>query len=261
MRNSTVLNTAMVLGLAIASIQACKTSNRDLEGRVAQLEALVMQLLPKLRKTSPGSIAPRRTRVCHMLQFLLPTLLILHASVAVPDDPEGCGIDYAAIQAEEIEIIDQGIRIYAEVHPDERSAEQAAQVEAAFDLLDDRERPVDDDDVAILERALEIFSSEQNWNREDDRECGQDGEMVSIFCALQSASVDVTGEYLHRRTALQEVRFVIAERSEGRDYQHRMQDYNNDPRTSFADARSTMEIALEIVRERLEQQVRCEFVP
>lgn len=193
-----------------------------------------------------------------LLSVVLGAILGLAETEAAPS---ACGVDYAAIKAEEIVVIDRGVRIYAQVHPDARTPEQVAQMEAAFALLADRERPVDQIDIAVLERALELLSSESIWNRQDDRNCADDGELLSIFCALQRASHDVTGEYQHRRTALQEVRFVIAERSQGREYAHRMQDYNNDPDTSFADARSALAEALAVVQARLEQQGRCELLP
>lgn len=197
--------------------------------------------------------------MCAMRFLIMPSLLALTACATAMADQPDCGIDYAAIKAEEIAIIDRGIQVYVRIHPDERTEEQLGQMAAAFELLSDRERPVDAADEAILERALELFSSEAVWNREDDRDCDPDGDLYSIFCALQQASHDVIGEYQHRRTALQEVRFVIAARSEGRDYAHRMQDYNNDPRTSFTQARSTMEEALIVVRDRLALQARCEL--
>lgn len=206
-----------------------------------------------------AKIAVLAMRMCAMRFLVIPSLLALTACATASADQSECSLDYAAIKAEEMAIIDRGIQVYARVHPDERTEEQLAQISAAFDLLSDRERPVDTADAAILERALELFSSEAVWNREDDRDCGPDGDLYSIFCALQQASIDVIGEYQHRRTALQEVRFIIGARSEGRDYAHRMQDYNNDPRTSFAEARSTMEAALNVVRDRLELQARCEL--
>jgi hypothetical protein len=39
----------------------------------------------------------------------------------------------------------------------------------------------------------------------------------------------------------------VAERSTGRDYEHRLRDYNNDPRTSLADLHSLLDEALAIM--------------
>ena len=69
--------------------------------------------------------------------------------------------------------------------------------------------PVTVEDVRILERARVILSSETGWNRADTRECPEGSATVSLFCALQKASVEILGKYDHRRAALQEVRFVI----------------------------------------------------
>lgn len=42
----------------------------------------------------------------------------------------------------------------------------------------------------------------------------------SLFCALHQASVDVTGEYDHRRPAMQEVRFALEDATGGRAFEH-----------------------------------------
>ncbi|WP_412545117.1 hypothetical protein [Maricaulis sp. MIT060901] len=156
--------------------------------------------------------------------------------------------------AAELETISDGMRVFRSVVETDRTDEQRALVEETFALLGDRKRPVNQTDLDILDCALERFSSEDVWDREDDRDCDLDDERFSIFCALALASVDVTGGYEHRRTALQEVRYIIAEQAEGRDYAHRMQDYNNDPRTGFEDARSTMSGARSVVAARLASQ-------
>jgi hypothetical protein len=50
--------------------------------------------------------------------------------------------------------------------------------------------------------------------------------------------IEVTGGFNHRRPAGELVRQVVEERSAGRNYSHRMMDYNNDARTMIADVRS-----------------------
>jgi hypothetical protein len=50
--------------------------------------------------------------------------------------------------------------------------------------------------------------------------------------------IEVTGGFNHRRPAGQLVRQIVDTRSKDRDYQHRMMDYNNDPRTTLSDVRS-----------------------
>ncbi|WP_291843651.1 hypothetical protein [Maricaulis sp.] len=154
----------------------------------------------------------------------------------------------------EIATINYGMQIYTSVPEAERTDEQRRLLASVMTLLDSRDRPVSQADVDILDAALGYLSSEAVWDRADDRRCGQQDTRWSIFCALQRASVDVTGTYEHRRTALQEVRFIIEVRSEGRDYAHRMMDYNNDPETSFDEARAVVSEARAVVADRLSRQ-------
>ena len=52
------------------------------------------------------------------------------------------------------------------------------------------------------------------WDRADDRICEDGDETFSLYCALKFATIDEVGEYQHRRTALQEVRFALEDLSE-----------------------------------------------
>ncbi|HVH42331.1 MAG TPA: hypothetical protein VM925_08300 [Labilithrix sp.] len=109
--------------------------------------------------------------------------------------------------------------------------------------------PVTEEDVRILERADIILSSEPVWNRADTRECVDASAKLSLFCALQKASVEILGTYDHRRAALQEVRFVIEER--GKEYEHRLMGFNNDPFTTFGDIKQVLRSAKKRVQNRL----------
>ena len=116
-----------------------------------------------------------------------------------------------------------------------------------------RDRPVTVDDVRILVRTSELLAHESAWNRSDDRQC-QDDEASgrrSLFCALQAASVEVLGHYDHRRVALQEVRFAVQEATQGREFEHRLMEFNNLPETSLADVQAVLKIARERVEARL----------
>ncbi len=116
-----------------------------------------------------------------------------------------------------------------------------------------RDRPVTVDDVRILVRTSELLAQASAWNRSDDRQC-QDDEASgrrSLFCALQAASVEVLGRYDHRRVALQEVRFAIQEATRGREFEHRLMEFNNLPGTSLADVQAVLKIARERVEARL----------
>jgi hypothetical protein len=115
---------------------------------------------------------------------------------------------------------------------------------------DDRhDLPVTTQDVQILELADQLLSSEAIWNRADTRECPAGEPQLSLFCALQQACIQVLGRYEHRRVALQEVRFVIDER--GKEYDHRLMGFNNDPSTKFSDVKAVLHAATDRVRKRL----------
>ena len=119
-----------------------------------------------------------------------------------------------------------------------------------FDI--DMTRTVDPSDLdhAIVERADAILSSTAVWNRADDRQCPAGAPTVSIYCAMTRASMEVAGGIHHRRPAMQLVREIVDKRSAGRDYSHRLMDYNNDPRTTLADVHSLFVEALAAMRAR-----------
>jgi hypothetical protein len=127
---------------------------------------------------------------------------------------------------------------------------QPAPVPAAVDY-ERRDQPVTDADLEILVRADEILASEAVWNRHDTRECKPEDTTWSLFCALQRASIEVTGKYEHRAVALQEVRFAVEEATQGMDLHHRLMDYNNLASTRFADVKAVLRVATERVKARL----------
>ena len=104
-------------------------------------------------------------------------------------------------------------------------------------------------DLQILELAKRSLSEETRWNRADTRTCLPGAAQLSLFCALHEACIEVLGSYDHRRAALQEVRHVIDER--GKDYEHRLMGFNNDPLTSFQDVQSVLRAATDRIRGRL----------
>ncbi len=123
---------------------------------------------------------------------------------------------------------------------------------AEYEVLD---RKVTDQDLRILLKADELLGDESVWNRNDDRACDDDelNGKRSLFCALHKACVEVLGVYDHRRVALQEVRFAVEDVTRGRDFQHRLRDFNNLPETRFADIKAVLAVALKQVRERLNE--------
>ena len=119
--------------------------------------------------------------------------------------------------------------------------------------LERRDQPVTADDVRILTKAAELLKDESAWNRADDRECTDDEATGkrSLFCALQKACIEVLGKYDHRRVALQEVRFAVEDATRGRDFEHRLRDFNNLPTTRLADIQAVLKVAMDRVRSRL----------
>jgi hypothetical protein len=113
-----------------------------------------------------------------------------------------------------------------------------------FDIAAGKTVPPSDLDRAIIVRAAAILSSATVWDRADDRQCGDEDKTWSIYCAMLRATREVTGGIHHRRPAMEVVREVVDRRSAGRNYEHRLRDYNNDPRTTLADVRTLFEDAL-----------------
>ena len=122
--------------------------------------------------------------------------------------------------------------------------------------LEQRDRPVTNDDLRILQRAEELLKDESVWNRKDDRECADDEATGrrSLFCALQKACIDVLGAYDHRRVALQEVRFAVEDATRGKDFEHRLRDFNNLPTTRLADVKKVLQVATDRLKSRLKRK-------
>ena len=99
-------------------------------------------------------------------------------------------------------------------------------------------------DIAILRKAKTLLSDTKDWDRHDDRQCKTNKPKLSLYCALESASISETGGFHHRRPALQIVRRLVDERSVGRRYRHRMRDYNNDQRTTLVDMQALLDQAI-----------------
>ena len=115
--------------------------------------------------------------------------------------------------------------------------------------------PVSKSDVAIVQKARQILDSPGKWNRADDRNCPATETKFSLYCALEEATYEVTQDFGHRDAAMQEARFVIDEDlALNNRYDHRLMDYNNDPRTSFADVQRFFDFLQGRVEGRLAAQ-------
>ena len=111
--------------------------------------------------------------------------------------------------------------------------------------------PVTKADLQIVRRAREILDSPAKWNRADNRVCPAGARTFSLYCALETATVEVGGKAEHRGAALQEMRFVIDEIAADRNYDHRLMRYNNDPTTTFADVQEVFRITESLIALRL----------
>ena len=118
--------------------------------------------------------------------------------------------------------------------------------------LERRDQPVTSEDLLILQRAAEILNDKAVWDRNDDRICNEGDTTWSLFCALQKASIEILGEYQHRRISLQEVRFAIEDVSGGEEYAHRLKDFNNT--RSYEEVLRVLVIATERVESRLQNK-------
>jgi hypothetical protein len=127
-----------------------------------------------------------------------------------------------------------------------------AQVTAQSAIDDSKVRPpITSTDLQIVKRAREILDSPAKWNRADNRVCPVGAKTVSLYCALQMATIELGGKAEHRGAALQEVRFVIDEIAADRNYEHRLMNYNNDPTTTFADIQEVLRITESLIALRL----------
>lgn len=105
-------------------------------------------------------------------------------------------------------------------------------------------------DREIIQRAAAMLNAETVWNRADNRRCNPHATTWSIYCAMELATVQVTGAFHHRRPALQLVRRIVNERAAGRAYHHRLMEYNNDPTTTFHNVQDIFASALASVSPR-----------
>jgi hypothetical protein len=111
--------------------------------------------------------------------------------------------------------------------------------------------PITKADLQIVKRASAILDSPSKWNRADNRECTPGAKTFSLYCALEKAMTEVSGNFEHRGAALQETRFVIDEIAGDRNYNHRLMDYNNDPTTTFPDIQEVFRITEGLISLRL----------
>lgn len=105
-------------------------------------------------------------------------------------------------------------------------------------------------DLDILIKAKALLSDKLEWSRDVLRECTGHAPF-SLYCALETASKIVDGKYIHRRPALQEVRFTIDDQYKSRWKVHRLAEFNNNPETSYEDIVKIMNDTIDRVREKI----------
>lgn len=115
-------------------------------------------------------------------------------------------------------------------------------------MVTNRPLPQNEHDVPIIERTIELLSSQDNWSNQDTRECSADQTQLTLYCALWQASHDVSGGFEHRAAALQQVRYAIDRSKPDTEYAHRLMDFNNDPEVTLDDLHAMLNEALENLR-------------
>jgi hypothetical protein len=127
--------------------------------------------------------------------------------------------------------------------------------DSKFSGPSDANPPVSEGDVRIVQRAREILDSPAKWNRADNRRCPASQKTYSLYCALEKATQEISKKFEHRGAAMQQARFVIDEvLAKGNHYEHRLMDYNNDPKTTFADVQRFFTLLEERIQKRLAAQ-------
>jgi hypothetical protein len=108
-------------------------------------------------------------------------------------------------------------------------------------------------DLKIIRRADSILIDQSKWNKQDERECNDDiaNKKYSLYCSLYKASLDIAGEYIHRRPAMQIVRFTLEKYENGRVKEHRLMDWNNHPDTTFDEVKKVLRESMEAVKQQL----------
>jgi len=127
--------------------------------------------------------------------------------------------------------------------------------DSKFSGPSDANPPVTEADLRIVQRAREILNSPAKWNRADNRECPPAQKAYSLYCALKKATIEVSNKFEHRAAVMQQARFAIDQvLAKDNHYEHRLMDYNNDPKTTFADVQRFFTIVEERIKKRLATQ-------
>ena len=104
-------------------------------------------------------------------------------------------------------------------------------------------------DLAILARARNLLETARQWDKSDDRNCGNDEPgVIGLYCALIQATAESEGKYYHRQPALQAVRRVVDELWRERTSAHRLEDFNNSPETTMDEVYAAISKAEDMIK-------------
>lgn len=112
---------------------------------------------------------------------------------------------------------------------------------------------VSEADLEILHETRGFLSETSKWSKVEETQCDLEAEALTLFCALQKASFDVSDDFLLRRPALEEVRYAIDELSET-SLDRRLIDFNNLETTDLSDIYKVIDMALVRIQARLDAQ-------
>ncbi|MDH5179373.1 MAG: hypothetical protein OEZ39_10420 [Gammaproteobacteria bacterium] len=105
-------------------------------------------------------------------------------------------------------------------------------------------------DLKILQQTKLLLANSGDWTNDNVRSC-TGSPPYNLYCALEKASITIAGQYIHRRPALQEVRFVIDELFRKRWKVHRLADFNAHPMTTFDEVIMVIDKATDKVKLKL----------
>ena len=72
----------------------------------------------------------------------------------------------------------------------------------------DANLPVTQNDVRIVRRARDLLNSPAKWKRADNRQCPANESTYSLYCALEQATKEISGEFEHRWASWRSQRLI-----------------------------------------------------
>lgn len=104
-------------------------------------------------------------------------------------------------------------------------------------------------DSAIIARTIELLQSDAVWYKYDDRHCDNDAKKLSLYCAIQKASYDVSGDFHHESAVMEAVRDAISGKNTDVKYSHILMDFNNSASVSLIDVHAVLNQARNKLRQ------------